>query len=375
MIKPLKVWAARLGRLSIGLVMVQLHSASVATELTNPPPVAVWDGSARGTVGVGYRDNVLRTSVAPESSAFFLTAGDVSLMRLSETGSQILLLLWGEDTRYFDSPSVSKEQVLAFTAQGSVPVRAGHELGAMLQYLYQNQIVDASETEANLRRLLVEGHGFTFRPHWKHAMRPGWGWQVEGAMERQIYTADLDDFWEGGCRLSLTHEQGRRSEWSVSFQSRHRFYDTREQFDLNGVAITNSSLVYWRPELTAQWRFHWDESRHWRTTTKVGWLLNRDDGSGYFDYDRVQFAEQLRWSRGDWEVTGQARFGWYLYRRQRVGSEHRDRSYVLLELRAERRLGKHWLLHAAAEREWNFSNDPLDEYRDWMINGGIGVEF
>lgn len=375
MIQPLTVWAARLGRLSVGLMLVHFHSNPGAAELTNLSPIAVWDGSARGTVGVGYRDNVLRTSVAPESSGFFLTAGDVSLMRLSETGSQILLLLWGEDIRYFDSRSVPKEQVLVFTAQGSVSVGASHELGGMLQYLYQNQIVDASETEANLQRLLVEGHGLTFRPHWKYPMRPGWVWQVEGAVDRQMYTADLDDFWEGGGRLSLTHERSRRSEWSMSFQSRHRFYDTREQYDLSGTVITNSSLVYWRPELGAQWRYHWDEPRHWRTTTKVGLLLNRDNGSGYFDYDRVQFSEQLRWRRGAWEVTGQARFGWYFYREQRIGHEYRDRSYVLLELRAERRLGKHWLLHAAAEREWNFSNDPLDEYRDWMINGGIGVEF
>jgi hypothetical protein len=356
-------------------VLVLLTLNLGAAEFTNHAPIAVWDGTARGTVGAGYRDNVLRTSVAPESSGFFITTADASLMRLSETGSQFLLLAMGEDVQYFDAPSVSKEQVFSGTAQGSALVGANDELGAMLQYLYQNQIVDASETEANLQRLLVEGHGITFRPHWKHTLRAGWVLQVEGAMDRQHYTEDLDDFWEGAGRLSLTHHYDRRSEWSVSFQSRHRLYDTREEFDSSGVTITNSSLVYWRPELGAQWRHYWDEQRQWRTTTRAGWLLNRDNGSGYFDYDRVQFSEQVRWSRGGWEITGQARFGWYFYREQRIDGEHRDRSYILLELRAERRFGKHWLVHAAAEREWNYSNYPLDEYRDWMINGGIGIEF
>ena len=44
-------------------------------------------------------------------------------------------------------------------------------------------------------------------------------------------------------------------------------------------------------------------------------------------------------------------------------------------LRVERRLGKHWLLYALAEREWNMSNDPVEEYNDWMAGGGVGVEF
>lgn len=41
----------------------------------------------------------------------------------------------------------------------------------------------------------------------------------------------------------------------------------------------------------------------------------------------------------------------------------------------ERWLGKHWFLYAAAEKEWNFSNDPLDDYRDWTAGAGIGAEY
>lgn len=356
-------------------VLLAIRTESVATTAPTNAPLAVWDGTARVTAGAGYRDNVLRTAIGPESSGFYITATDATLMRLSETGSQLLLLVVGEDVRYFDSASVPKEQVLSATATGSMPFGENNTLGALLQYLYQNQIMDASETEANLRRLLVEGHGLAFRPHWKRILRPGWLLQVEGSMDRQFYAGELDDFWEGAGRLTLTHPYGRRSEWSVSLQSKHRLYDKREQFNGGGRAITNTSLTYWRPEVSSQWRHYWDEGRHWRTTTKAGLLLNRDNGPGYFDYDRVQVAEQLRWANSGWDISAQARFGWYHYREQRIGNAHRERTYVLLDLRAERRLGKHWLLHAAAEREWNLSNDRLDAYNDWMVNGGIGIEF
>ena len=124
-----------------------------------------------------------------------------------------------------------------------------------------------------------------------------------------------------------------------------------------------------------QWRHRWDEQRHWTTTTKVGWLYNQDNGSGYFDYDRLQLTQKLRWRQGAWEIAGGARLGWYYHRVQKEGSEHRERSYVTLDLRVERRLGKHCFVYAMGERDWNWSNDPLDEYNDWMASAGVGVEF
>jgi len=370
------------GRLTRGAVWAVLWSCAKASWLsaqpatpTNRAPLAVWDTTARVTVGGGYRDNVLRTSVAPESSAFVASAADVSLIRLSERGSQWTFFLLGEDTRYFDSPSVPKEQVFSATAQFESPVRPGEWAGGFLQYLYQNQILDVSETEAELRRVLVEAHNVMFRPHWQSELGPGWTVKLEGTMNRQIYVTDLDDFWEGAGRLSLAHRYGRKSELSLGCQLRLRFYDTREQYDRQGTPLPGTSLVYWQHELGGQWRHYWDADRHWRTVTKASLLLNRDNGFGYFDYDRVQFSQQVRWSDRGWEATAQARMGWYRYAVQHIGSELRERSYYALDLRLERRLGKYWLLYAAAEREWNISNDPLDEYEDWMATAGVGVEF
>ena len=65
----------------------------------------------------------------------------------------------------------------------------------------------------------------------------------------------------------------------------------------------------------------------------------------------------------------------YDYSVQRAGNEQLERSYTTLDARIERRFGERWLLFVAAERNWNISNDPLDEYRDWMASGGAGVEF
>lgn len=199
--------------------------------------------------------------------------------------------------------------------------------------------------------------------------------QLQGTAFRQFYADALDDFSEAAGRLSLIRSYARRSEVSVSYQSRHRFYDTREQFDSFGVIVPDTHLIYWQNELAAQWRHYWDAARHWRTLTRASYMWSRDNGSGYFDYDRVLLSQQLRWADRGWEVVANARFGWYFYKAQRIGDERRERSYVAADVRVERRLLKHWLLYVAAEHEWNNSNDPLDEYRDWVASGGVCFEF
>lgn len=336
---------------------------------------SAWDVSARFNTGWGYRDNVLRTSIAPENSAFLNTSGDVSLLRLADNGAHFTVFLLGDDTRYLDAASVQYEQFFSSTAQGVAPVGAHDELGGQLTYLYQHQVLDVSETEALRTRLLVDGHGTSIRPHWKHFLGSGWAAQLEVAASRQMYDGDLDDYWDFGSRLSVLRSYGYRSEFSLGYQLKQLRYDTREQFDSSGLALSGTALRYWQQELALQWRQHWDEARHWRTTTKGSYLTSADNGSGYFDYQRFLFSQQLRWSTATWEIKANARGGWYFYRRQWVGLERRERSYAVIDLRVERRVGKHWVIYAGAEREWNFSNDPLDEYRDWTASAGAGVEF
>ena len=344
-------------------------------ESTNRSLAAEWDATFRATAGGGYRDNVLGTAIRPESSGFEEVSGDVSVMRFSESGSYLSLFLLGEDRRYFNSPSVPKEQVFSSTVQFQQPVGAGHSFGAQVQYLYQFNVVDASETEQDLQRVLVTGNSFGFRPNWKYEFRPGWMVQLEGLMYRQLFADDLDDFWEGAARASLIHGYGRKSEWYLGYQLKNRYYDTRLQYDDAAEPVSGTSLVYQQHEIGGQWRHYWDEGRHWRTITRAAVMLNRDNGSGYFNYDRVQFSQQLRWANRGWDVRAQARFGWYFYSAQYIGNALRNRSYYALDARVERWLAKHWFLYAIAGKEWNFSNDPLDDYRDWIAGAGVGAEF
>ena len=358
--------------LVVGLATFGRLSAAPATNLS---PVAVWDVSARAEVGGGYKHNVLLTSVAPENSSFVSVAADISFIRLSETGSEFTMFFLGEDRRYFDVPSVNGERFVSGTMQLARPLGLRDKLGIELSALYQNQVMDVSETETNLTRLLVEGIGIFLKPKWNHTLGPGWEMRLEGVGGPQLYAGEVDSYWEAGGKLTLVRTYGHKSELSMNFQSLHWLYDDREQTDLQGQPVPGTTLAFWRPEVFGQWRHNWDAQKRWTTTTKVGLLWNQDNGSGYWNYDRVALSQKVRWRQGGWEIVAGARVGWYLYAVQSVGEERRERLYTTLDLRVERRLGKHWFVYASGESDWNWSNQSLDQYSDWTAGTGIGREF
>ncbi len=356
---------------ALGIALAALSAGAARAEGS----LAVWDSAGQLLGGFGYRDNVLRSSVASDGGAFYQTSGDASLMRLTEEGSLLVFYLLGEDIRYFDVPMINYEQFLSGTAEWSVPVGETHEAGLAATYLHQHQVLDVSETEVDQRRLLVMGHGTSLQPRWKVALNDHLDFRLDTTAMRQIYEQDLDDYWEGDGRASLAYGYGNRSELSVALQNLHRYYDTREQYDAAGNPVAGSSLAYARNELSSKWSHYFDAVRHWRATSRLAYMESRDNGSGYFDYNRLLFRQQLRWDHGKWMVAANARFGWYRYALQRVDGNRRERSYAVADVRIERKLGSRWLLYLAAEQEWNASNDPLDEYNSWMAGGGAGIDF
>ena len=161
----------------------------------------------------------------------------------------------------------------------------------------------------------MQGVGISLKPKWNHTLGPGWEMRLEGFGGPQLYAGEVDSYWEAGGKLTLVRTYGHKSELSLNFQSLHWLYDDREQNNLQGEPVPGTSLAFWRPEVFGQWRHNWDAQRRWTTTTKFGWLWNQDNGSGYWNYDRVALSQKVRWRQGGWEIAAGARVGWYLYAR------------------------------------------------------------
>jgi hypothetical protein len=106
--------------------------------------------------------------------------------------------------------------------------------------------------------------------------------------------------------------------------------------------------------------------------------LNQDNGSGYFDYLRLQGSEQLRFRARTWDVSAEGKVSRYDYAKQRVSLTERsarERTELGFNLRGEKQLAKWVRLFAEYEYEKILSNQTLEEYSVNVVNGGLTWEF
>jgi len=145
--------ARRFSGLAGALLLSVCLGGSGAQPSTNDAPLSLWDVSSRVQIGGGHRGNVFLAHVAPEDAPFLSIGGDTSVIRISDTGSELTLFLVAEDIQYLDAVSVEGERFLSASAQFLQPLSSRDKVGAEVGYLYQHQVLDVSETEESLRRV------------------------------------------------------------------------------------------------------------------------------------------------------------------------------------------------------------------------------
>ena len=342
------------------------------------PALPKWDRVISGRFGVGYRDNVLRATTAPQGSTFLLSGAELFVSRLPVDGTQFDFIVTGDLISYFHKQAVPTESTAFAQTTLKREWNADWQTALTLEGFYQDQVLDVSTTDPTLGRIKVQGETLIARPGVRrNVLRSSWV-TVEFSAARQYYLAPLDDYWEGGPRITLGQAYGNKSEVTLSYEAPFATYDTATQLAADGTPSPGTRRRLLQHDARLTWRHHWDESRHWRTTTKLGLKHSQDNGSGYLDFDRAQISEQIRFRNDHWELTGTTKFSYYHYPVQTVSAadlRHREQTDLALNLRVERHFGGSIKLFVEYDREQTFSNVPSDRYTMNTVSGGLNFEF
>ncbi len=363
--------------LSAVLVLRPVSGVETSLEAGEDLPVR-WIRTVETRAFSGYKDNVLLGSRNQVASGFVGGGVDLTLFRLPERGWEYTLFSSGEYLRYLDAVEVSHETTALVHAQAAKDLSNSWKLSLAAEYVYFDQVLDASTFEEQILSLQIEGHAFTLKPTLTKGLGQGFKLDMELPATRQFFGGFVDDYWEFGPKFNLTRAIGRSSDVSLSYQFSQRLHDTREPRDSKGNVESRQSLVYFQHEVAATWRQYWDDQKRWRTITKLTLQRNEDNGGGYYAYWRPQFSEQLRFQIEKWEVRADARVFQYWYDNQRVGdirSARREKTFVRVGLRGEKALTRTFKIFAQYEYERAFSNLSLDAYSVNSISGGVEWEF
>ena len=326
----------------------------------------------------GYKDNVLLASRNVEESPFIAGGFDVTLFRVPENGWEYLVLGSGEYIRYLKAEDVDQEATAILQAQVHKTFGKGWKLGLAGEYIYFNQVLDATTLPEERTSVQVEGHGLTVRPSLSKAIGTKYRVELEFPAARQMFVSLIDDYWEVGPKVTFGRALPNKSDLAISYQVVERLHDTREARDWTGVLEPGHGLKFLQQEIAGTWRWHFDAERRWRSTMRVSLQRNDDNGGGYYDYTRPQLSEQIRYQRPTWELRAEARVAYYHYDSQRiadVNSAVREKTYIRASLRGEKAITKSLKLFGQYEYERALSNLDFDAYNANTFAAGIDWEF
>src|SRR5262245_21696293 len=257
-----------------------------------------WDWSLTLQASAGFNDNVSLSCCNPEASPFVQAGLEVIGLRLPlDDGNQFTLLFTGEDSRFFSSETVEHEDLVVAQAEYRRFWANDWEASFGLEGLYLEQVLDLSVTETNQQPLLVRGASLTGRPGVRRNLSEFIWLTVELPTSRQYYNGDIDDYFELGPKVILGRTYGNGSEVAAVYEFIYRAYDTEPALAVhsNGGIIVLSEIpgetrAADQHEVGVVWKHHWDAARRWRSTTRINFRRNTDNGGGYYDYDRFQVA-------------------------------------------------------------------------------------
>jgi len=352
--------------------------ATQAQEFDFPILLPKWINDFSLRTGAGYRDNVSLSSRSPQDSALVATALEIILLRLPERGKQFTFFLSAEDVRFLSGSSVDKEQSAFAQALVKIDAGPGWQVSFAADYAYQNQVVDVSISEPGLGPIPIEGHGIVARPGLRRDFAGNYWTLLELPAKRQFFREPLDDYWEGGLRMTLGKSYGRKSELSVAYELWELAFDHAELRTTDGDPLPGTRRKQLQHEVRLSWKHYWDAKNRWRTTTRLTGKLSQDNGSGYFDYSRLQAAEQVLYHTEHWDVSAEAKVARYDYPVQTVSLtdlEKRRKTDLTFSFRCERRVARFLKIFAEFEREQAISNLEFDRYTVNTMKGGLNWVF
>jgi len=339
----------------------------------------LWDEQVSLSSGLGYNNNVLLSAFNPHGSAFNINGLDLMVMRVPLDGWRIVGSIIGDDIRYWHDVGTSREDSFVGSLRVERDLPDGWRAGLEARGLYEDQVLDTTTSLGVPTTALVEGYGITAQPSLRKDLVDGLWLKLEVPVTRWLFQAPLDNYWEFGPVVTAGYDFNPRADVTLSYGASYQNHDEWMALDAYGRPLPQLLEIFQdRAELA--WHQYWDADRHWRSSTRLVFSYQEDNGGGYFNYYQYQAIEDLRWQTDDWNIQGSAQIAYQDYPVQTIephNPQTLNRNLLNLSLEAERRLFKGWKSFAKLEYQRAVSNQGGDagDFNATTVSGGLRYEF
>lgn len=328
---------------------------------------------------LGYRDNVGLSSVAPEADSFGQMRVEGLVMRQPVNGWQWLGILDGQSRWYQDNPITEDEHFWFARGEGRWTPWEPLRFTGAVQGFWQDQVIDLTEgigarTVADLQ---VAGGEASFGAR----LNLGGGFMIEATTKgtRLDYRGAAEDYEALKHKAELAWSRWESLTLAVGGSDATRDYDFRNETTKGGRLLEDTILGYAQATEYARVELEWSWAGDWEIEIEGSRFENRDEASGFYDYDRERWNASLGWEWGHWTIRGEWEEQEVSYTLQTVGAglTPEGRTQTDVNWRGEVRYwwGDHWEVFGEILVDRSLSNEVDASYRDRAVLIGAAFTF
>ncbi|MBA4137403.1 MAG: hypothetical protein C0518_08830 [Opitutus sp.] len=360
-------------------------AASTTTLAANPPSewpelpeLPTWSTTIDASLAGGYRDNLLLSPTRPERSPLLRAEIDVMTLRVPAgafDGYAYLNLL---ENRYLSGEITDRERTAIFAGEARWQPSTALKAVWFLQAYHLDQVLDVSVTETELSTAQLRVTGFATGPSARWTLAPFW-FEAKVLARRDTYRDDLDGYRDTEGSFAFGRAWGHGSELSAVVTRRLRDHDSRPQVTVAGRPLPGTQLETRQTEGLLQWLQIFDTAKNLRFSAALGRQWSRDNGTGYFDYDRDTARAGLSWKTAPWENEFLAEANRYRFPVQFIGvginPAIRRKNELRLSWEITHRFTERLAGFLHLEREQSRSNDDRSRFTVHTVYAGVRVSW
>lgn len=340
-----------------------------------------WEFEVTLSGSLGYKDNILLRPVDGESSGFWRTDLESLLWRFPDGKTEFVSMLGFTDVRYFSAEETDGEQSAFFHASWDWQTTEWSTLSLPGQAIYQDQVLDMSETADHTRIGQVQVFSFSTDPEWTVAIGESLNLAIAGLVRVDHYRDRLDDFQDTGGQIHASYKFGLWGDFDLSYTAFRRDYKDRVQYTAGGRPELGTELKADQRQVDGRFDLGFSPESEWEIKARAGFLEYRDNGSGYFDYDRSRIGLDLTWTPGPWRFLLRGSLTRFDYKLQTLWNdaafqfEKREKEDLYGQFRIERDLSDALRWHLDCEGEQSVTNDFYGSYDSVAVYSGVSWTF
>ena len=314
----------------------------------------------------GYDDNVLRGPFLEQVSLFYGGSIDAFLWRLPAEGKfDFYTYLLAEAVVYPDVAEIDQEIIVLSQSKLGKKVTDRLNLGTVFQYTYADQVYDVSVSELDRDTTTLRFQQWGGRLSVERIFAGDFRILLDYNFKRVNFDDPADDYTAPSLKLSLKRPLGDNSKMIFSYEWGGKDYDERRQRDESGNTIAAAALRWTWQEFVFDIRQKFGENGKFGNSTKIFWKINRDNGSGYYNFDRFGVKEKVRYEFGKFELEFSAKVSRYEYDVQTVSSVDDtlySRTDLSAKVRISRKIGEKFNFYGEYAWEQSLSMRSRDAY-------------